>query len=60
MTDDPKPAQPAPAPPQPRAARGPKPPAGTPWAHQPGCTNPANAQGLEDWNCPCGPEVIKG
>lgn len=31
-----------------------------PWAHKPGCTNPANALGQDDWNCPCGPEVIKG
>lgn len=37
-----------------------KPARGVLWAHQPGCTNPANAKGEEDWNCPCGPTVIKG
>lgn len=36
------------------ADRPPKPERGTPWAHQPGCTNPNSA----DWDCACGPEVI--
>lgn len=35
--------------------RPPKPERGTPWRHQDGCTNPNST----DWDCPCGPEVIK-
>lgn len=36
--------------------RPPRPERGTPWRHQDGCTNPEST----DWDCPCGPEVIKG